>query len=225
MGGTTPADPNGTAARAAEPEREMAHSRGRGMNELVQLRKIVMSFEEIYHEGGPPPGTPLVRAAILAVAHNPCSGQYVGDLTSYMEGLGPLGADLARRLLEALGGHSKAIEGYGEGAIIGTGGELEHGALWHAPAGRALREVLGDAKAIVPSTKKVGAPGCRLDVPISHIHASYVRSHFDAMEVTVSDAPRHEESVLVLAMTTGGRIHARSGGLNASEIKGVDGLR
>lgn len=194
------------------------------MNDLVQLRKIVMHFEEIYHEGGPPPGKPLVRAAILAVARNPYAGEYVEDVLPYMEALGPLGTDLTRRLLDALGGAAQAIEGFGKGAIVGTAGELEHGALWHAPGGQAMRQALG-AKAIVPSTKKVGAAGARLDVPITHIKASYVRSHFDTMEVTVADAPRPDEIVLVLAMTTGARIHARAGGLKAAEVKGEDGLR
>ena len=143
----------------------------------------------------------------------------------FMEELRPLGIDLARRLIEALGGQPQAIQGYGKGAIVGTAGELEHGALWHAPGGHAMREALGDAKAIVPSTKKVGVAGTRLDVPITHINASYVRSHCDAIEVGVADAPRPDEIVFVLAMTTGGRIHARAGGLNASEIKGQDGLR
>lgn len=195
------------------------------MNDLVQLRKITMHFEEIYHEGGPPPAKPLVRAAILAVARNPYAGRYVDDVMPFMEALRPLGVDLARRLIDALGGDPKAIEGFGKGAIVGTAGEIEHGALWHAPGGYAMREALGDAKAIVPSTKKVAVAGTRLDVPITHINASYVRSHFDAIEVGVADAPRPDEIVFILAMTTGERIHARAGGLKASEIKGEDGLR
>jgi hypothetical protein len=166
-----------------------------------------------------------VRAAILAVAHNPYAGRFVEDLMPFMEALRPLGLDLARRLLDALGGHAQAIQGYGKGAIVGTQGELEHGALWHAPGGYAMREILGNPKAIVPSTKKVAVAGARLDVPITHINASYVRSHFDAVEVGVADAPRPDEIVLILAMSTGGRIHARAGGLKASEIKGEDGLR
>src|SRR3954454_19176249 len=111
------------------------------------------------------------------------------------------------------------------GAIVGSAGELEHGALWHVPGGYAMREMLGGAKAIVPSAKKVGAPGTRLDVPITHINASYVRSHFDAMEVGVPGAPKADEVVFILVMTTGGRIHARVGGLEASQVKGEDGLR
>jgi hypothetical protein len=100
-----------------------------------------------------------------------------------------------------------------------------HGALWHVPGGYAMRDLLGKAKAIVPSTKKVGPVGARLDVPVTHINASYVRGHFNAMEVGVSDAPRADEMVLILVMTTGGRVHDRVGGLRASEVKGEDGLR
>ncbi len=110
-------------------------------------------------------------------------------------------------------------------AIVGAAGELEHGALWHVPGGYAMRELLGGAKAIVPSTKKVGGLGAQIDIPITHKDASYVRSHFDAVEVRVSDAPRADELLLVLAMTCGPRVHARAGGLAVSEIKGEDGLR
>lgn len=195
------------------------------MSSLVQLRKIAMQFEEIYHEGGPPPARPLVRAAILAVVRNPYAGRYVEDLLPFMEALRPLGVDLAERLIDALGGAPEVIEGYGKGTIVGPAGELEHGALWHEPGGHAMREALGGAKAIVPSTKKVGSAGSRLDVPIGHINAAYVRSHADSIEVGVADAPRSDEIVVVLAMATGERIHARAGGLRASEVQGQDGLR
>jgi hypothetical protein len=142
-----------------------------------------------------------------------------------MEALSPLGLDMSRRLLAAMAVRADQIEGYGKGAIVGAAGELEHGALWHVPGGYAMREVLGGAKAIVPSAKKVGAPGTRLDVPVTHINASYVRSHFDAMEVYVPGAPAADELITILVMTTGPRVHERVGGLRASEIKGLDGLR
>jgi hypothetical protein len=132
---------------------------------------------------------------------------------------------MAKRLVDALGGDPSAIEGYGKGAIVGTAGELEHGGLWHVPGGYAMREALGDALAIVPSTKKVGAAGARLDVPITHIDAAYVRSHFDAMEVGIPDAPRADGLAYILVMTTGGRVHARIGGLAADQIAKRDGLR
>jgi hypothetical protein len=161
----------------------------------------------------------------LAVIQNPYAGKYVPEISSFMDDLKPLGVSMAKSLVTALGGDPKTVEGYGKGAIVGGAGELEHGALWHVPGGYAMREILGNAKAIVASTKKVGGPGTRLDVPITHINASYVRSHFDAMELGLNDAPRADEIVLALVMTTGPRVHARVGGLKASEIKGQDGLR
>ncbi|TCQ06113.1 amino acid synthesis protein [Rhizobium sp. PP-F2F-G36] len=191
----------------------------------VVVRKFVVSVDEIFHEGGPVAGTPLRRASVLAVIENPFAGAYVEDISFFMDDLKPLGLEMARRLIDALGGDPAVVEGYGKGAIVGSAGELEHAALWHNPGGYSMRELLGDARAIVPSTKKVGGPGTRLDVPITHINASYVRSHFDAVEVGIGDAPRANEMVLALAMTTGPRVHARVGGLKASEIKGEDGLR
>ncbi|MGB8063790.1 MAG: amino acid synthesis family protein [Candidatus Sulfotelmatobacter sp.] len=191
----------------------------------VVVRKKLTSVEEIFHEGGPVAERPLRRAAALAVIRNPFAGSYVASIEGFMDDLKPLGLEMARSLVAALGGDAKVVEGYGKGAIVGSAGELEHGALWHVPGGYAMREVLGGAKAIVPSTKKVGGPGTRLDVPITHINASYVRSHFDAMEVGISDAPRADEILLALVMTTGARIHARVRGLKASEVKGEDGLR
>jgi hypothetical protein len=191
----------------------------------VKVRKRLLIIEEILHEGGPVAAKPLKRGAAVAVIHNPFAGRYVEDIAPFMKDLEPLGLDMAHALVAALGGDAKAIQGYGKGAIVGAAGELEHGALWHVPGGYAMREILGDAKAIVPSTKKVGGPGTKLDVPVTHINASYVRSHFDAFEIGVTDAPRADEIALVLVMTTGSRIHARVGGLKASEIKGEDGLR
>ncbi|MGH9724010.1 MAG: amino acid synthesis family protein [Candidatus Acidiferrales bacterium] len=191
----------------------------------VRIRKILTIVEEIFHEGGPVAAIPLRRAAALAVVENPFAGRYVENIAGFMDDLRPVGLEMSRRLVQALGGNPKLIEGYGKGAIVGAAGEIEHGALWHAPGGYAMREILGGAKAIVASTKKVGGPGARLDVPITHINASYVRSHFDAMEVGMTDAPRAGEILLALVMTTGARIHARAGGLKASEIKGEDGLR
>jgi hypothetical protein len=191
----------------------------------VQLRKRVIIVEEVFHEGGPVAATPLRRAAALAIIHNPFAGKYVPEIASFMEDLNPLGLEMAKALVAALGGDPKIVEGYGKGAIVGQAGELEHGALWHVPGGYAMREILGNAKAIVASSKKVGGPGTRLDVPITHINASYVRSHFDSMEVGIADAPKANEILLALVMTTGPRVHARVGGLKVSEIKGQDGLR
>lgn len=190
-----------------------------------KIRKIVTSVEEIFHEGGPVAEKPHRRASIVAVVENPFAGRYEPEIAGFMKDLEPLGLEMAQRLIAVLGGNPDTVEGYGKGAIVGTAGEIEHGALWHVPGGYAMRGALGEANAIVPSTKKVGGPGTKLDVPVTHINASYVRSHFDAMEVGLPDAPRADEIVLALAMTTGPRVHARVGGLAADAIEGKDGLR
>ncbi len=193
------------------------------MSEL-RVRQRLTTVEEIFHEGGPVADQPLKRGAAMAVVANPFAGRFEPEIQWFMDDLRPLGLDMARQLAEALGG-AERIEGYGKAAIIGAAGELEHGALWHAPGGYAMREVLSGTKAIVPSSKKVGAVGTRIDVPITHINASYVRSHFDSMEVGLNGAPRADEMAVILVMTTGPRIHNRAGGLGANEIKGEDGLR
>ncbi len=211
---------------------------------LIDIRRVFTQVEDIHHEGGPPPAVPLRRGAIAVVLTNPYAGRYEADILPMMAALNPVGLDLARRLLAAMDVAAERIQGYGKGAIIGAAGEQEHGALWHVPGGYAMRELLGwkgdatayakgmspggqhgNALAIVPSTKKVGGPGATLDVPLTHINASYVRSHFDAMEVRVPGAPRADEMVLILAMSTGARVHARVGGLAADAIAQWDGLR
>ena len=191
----------------------------------VIIRKTIISLEDIFHEFGPTAAKPHRRGAIASVINNPYAGRYVEEITPFIGDLKPLGLKMAQDLIAAMGENADAIEGYGKGAIIGAGGELEHGALWHAPGGYSMREVVKNSKAIVPSTKKVGGVGTRLDVPVTHANASYVRSHFDAIEVGINDAPRADEMVVILVMTTGPRVHARSGGLAASDIKGEDGLK
>ncbi|HEY5819972.1 MAG TPA: amino acid synthesis family protein [Mesorhizobium sp.] len=188
------------------------------------IRKIAVMTEEIFHEGGPVDSTPRLRAAAMALVKNPFAGSYVEALAPAMDDLKPLGLLLTDRLIAALGGPAE-IDGYGKGAIVGSEGEIEHGALWHVPGGYAMRERLGQAKAIVPSAMKVGAFGSRLDVPLGHINAAYVRSHFDAMEVGISDGPRPDEILFVLVMACGARIHNRMGGLEAKDIKMWDGQR
>ncbi len=196
---------------------------------MFELRRVLTHVEDIFHEFGPAPAEPLRRGAIAAVLTNPFAGRYVADIQDAMEALKPLGVELAERLLAAMGVAHEAIEGYGKGAIVGAAGELEHGALWHVPGGYAMRELLEKhgvpTQAIVPSTKKVGPPSAALDVPLTHVNASYVRSHFDAMEVRVPGAPAADEIVYILVMSTGQRVHARVGGLAKDAIAGQDGLR
>ena len=194
------------------------------MNNLIKVRKIVTHVENIFHEGGPVSKIPIKRGAVLIVLENPYAGQYVSKIIPMMDALKPIGLDAANKLIDLLGGADQ-VQSYGKGSIVGEAGELEHGALWHVPGGYAMREALGGALAIVPSAKKVGGIGSRLDIPITHINASYVRSHFDAMEVYVQDAPRANEIVYGLVMATGGRVHSRVGGLEANQISENNGLR
>ncbi|MFN4278067.1 MAG: amino acid synthesis family protein [Ferrovibrio sp.] len=191
----------------------------------VEVRRIVCITDEIFHDGGAKAAKPPRRGVIGALVKNPYAGRYVEDITPMMDALKPVGVELTRRLVAALGGNPKEIEAYGKGAIVGAGGELEHGALWHVPGGYSMREVLGDAKAIVPSTTKLAGVGSRIDIPLHHINAAYVRSHFDAIEFCAPDGPRDNEIAFILAMSTGGRVHARVGGLQVHEIKGEDGQR
>lgn len=188
------------------------------------LRKIVTVIEDIHHDGGPPPAQPRRRAAVVALVRNPFAGRYVADLQPAMEDLKPLGLMMTDRLVEAMGGID-GIDGYGKAGLAGEAGELEHTALWHVPGGYAMRARLGEARAIVPSCMKVGGVGTRIDVPLGHINAAYVRSHFDGMEVGMPDGPKADELLFVLAMSRGGRVHDRMGGLAAVDVKGEDGLR
>lgn len=193
----------------------------------VDVRTIATAVEEVYHERGPGPagGRPLRRAAVMAVVRNPFAGRFEPDILPFADALAPLAAHLGERLVRALGGDAAAVEAYGKAAIVGEDGELEHAALWHVPGGQGLRAALGGGKAIIASAKKVAGIGAAVDVPLHHKDAAFVRSHFSAMEVRVPDAPRRDELVLVLAAATGGRVHARVGGLAASEVVGHDGLR
>ena len=188
-------------------------------------RKTLIILDRSIHEFGPPSEKPLLVAGICGIVNNPFAGHHVPDLESAMKELEPLGLRLARELLDAMACSTDDIEAYGKGAIVGADGELEHGALWHAPGGYGMRQLLGDTRAIVPSTKKVGPLGATIDIPLAHVNAAYVRSHFHTIQLQVPDAPRSGEIVFCLAMATGPRIHARMGGLQASDIVGEDGLR
>lgn len=188
------------------------------------IRRITTQIEDILHEGGPVSDPPVRRGAIIAVVANPFAGRFVADLQPAMEDLKPLALMLTDRLVAAMGGRD-GIDAYGKGAIVGEGGESEHGALWHVAGGYGMRDRLGECRAIVPSAMKVGGVGSTLDVPLGHLNAAYVRSRFDVITVRIDDAPRAGEMALVLAMAQGGRVHSRMGGLEVDQVKGEDGLR
>lgn len=189
-----------------------------------RIRKIVTQIEEIRHEGGPEADPPPQRGAVYAICANPFAGRYDPDLAAAMEALKPLALLMTDRLVAALGGRA-GIDAYGKGALVGEGGESEHGALWHVAGGYGMRERLGGCRAIVPSAMKVGGMGTTLDVPLGHLEAAYVRSRFDAVTLACADGPRATEVLFALAMARGGRVHARMGGLEVWQVKGEDGLR
>ena len=191
---------------------------------LFRQRKIHLVVEETKHDLGPSPDRANLKGAIAAVVNNPFVGDYVDDLSPATEELRDLGQEMGEILIGHLGGVPEDIDGYGKGAIVGAEGEIEHGAMWHIPGGGGMRAALGKGEAIVPSTKKVGPLGARLDVPLTHLQWSYVGSHYDAIEVGVPDAPRSRELVLILAMAIGGRINARLAGGFALDDRGQPGV-
>lgn len=195
------------------------------MSQDIAIRKTVLHVEEVRHDGGPPRDVPVLKGWCAVVLRNPFAGRYEPDLMWMMEAMKPIGLMVAEKLLAGLGGDPARIEAYGKGGLVGSEGELEHGALWHVAGGYAMRGLLGQALAIVPSMTKVGPMGAVLDVPIHHRNAAYVRSHFDGITCIVPDAPRADEILFALAMTTGPRPHARVGGLTQDGIAAWDGQR
>jgi hypothetical protein len=189
----------------------------------IKIRKRSLSIETTYHEGGPLAESPLKLAAACAVIENPYAGRYEPDLMPFMAELRSLGTLLAQELIDTLG--KENVEVYSKAAIVGVDGEMEHGAVWHEAGGWAMRTLLGEPKAIVPASKAVAHCGYRLMVPLHYIHASYVRSHFNSMEVGIQDAPRPKEILFALLMGTGGRVHSRLGGLLKENVSVHDGQR
>jgi len=195
------------------------------MSDLVKVRKYVATVEETLHDGGSVLARPVTKAVVGGVIANPYAGRHVSDIQPMMKALEPLAVDLTERVMKILGAKGSDLEAYGKGAIVGLAGELEHAALWHQPSGFGIRHAMGGAKSIVPSTVKVAAAGSRIDIPLHHVAAAYVRSHFDAIEFCVPDGPKPDEIVFIVAASIGGRPHARVGGLTAGEIKVGDGQR
>jgi hypothetical protein len=191
---------------------------------LIKIRKKLLNLETIYHENGPPADQPVRMGSISVVLHNPYAGRYVEDLTPFVKDATEMAKEIVPELIAALGGADK-IQAYGKGAIVGLNGELEHGAIWHIAGGWPMRENLPKAKSIVPAAKVVATAGTRLQVPLHHIEACYVRSHFSTVDVGTIDGPRPDELLYTLVMATGGRVHERLGGLRADQISVNDGQR
>jgi hypothetical protein len=192
----------------------------------AKIRKIVTFVEETHREVDKTVEPATRRAAAAAVIENPFAGRYVEDLSELIEIGEELGALLTERAVAALGIPGPSAESYGKAAAVGENGELEHAAaVLHPKLGTPVRRVLGKGAALIPSAKKRGGMGVTLDIPLGHKDAAYVRSHFDGMEIRVSDAPRANEILVAIAVTDSGRPLARVGGLAKGQIKGEDGLR
>lgn len=192
----------------------------------MEIRKIITVVEEIHSEANKAVSPPARKAAAVAVIRNPYAGRYVDDLSLLIDYGEQLGAMLGERAVTALGIPKEKAENYGKGAIVGLDGELEHlHAILHPKLGKPLRDQVGGGKAIIPSSGKQGTAGTSLDVPLHYKDAAFVRSHYDAMEIQVPDAPRNDEIVVIIVVSDSGRPLPRIGGLTKDAIKGEDGLR
>ncbi len=190
------------------------------------IRKLLTIVEETRREGGQDLARPTRKAAAIAVVGNECAGRQVEDLAALIALGETLGGLLGERAVAALGIAPAQAESYGKAAIVGEDGELEHAAaILHPKLGGPLRRAVERGAALVPSAKKRGGMGTAIDVPLGHKDAAFVRSHFDAMEISVPDAPRRDEIVVAVVVTDSGRPLPRIGGLAVSGIIGKDGLR
>jgi hypothetical protein len=192
----------------------------------ANIRKIVVQVDETWQEMGRTVSPPTRRALAMAVIANPYAGRYSENLDELIAIGEELGALLGQKCVQALGIALGQAHSYGKAAIVGEDGELEHAAaILHPKLGAPLRQAVEKGAALVPSAKKLGGMGAAIDVPLGHKDAAFVRSHFDAMEARVSDAPRAAEIVVAVVVTDSGRPLPRIGGLQAHEIQGQDGLR
>lgn len=192
----------------------------------IKIRKYCTFVEDIFRDGAKEVECSHKRVSIAVVIENPFAGQYVEDLSLLTNWAAEITPEIVSRALKAADMKVEEAHSYGKAAIVGGNGELEHAAaMLHPTLGKPFRDALGGGKAIIPSAKKMGYPGCAIDVPVHYKDAAFVRSHFDAMEVRVPDAPRDNELVLILSVTNCGRPHPRVGGLTKEEAKCEDGLR
>jgi len=192
----------------------------------AKIRKTQVIVETTHSDIGKPVDPAIRKASALAVIENPYAGRYEEDLSELMDIGAELGGYLGKMCVDALGITPKQAESYGKAAIVGENGEWEHAAaILHPKLGAPLRKEVEKGAALVPSVKKLGGQGTRIDVPLGHKDAAYVRSHFDGMEVGMADAPRANEILVAVSVTDSGRPFPRVGGLTTDEAVGEDGLR
>lgn len=183
------------------------------------VRKVWLVVEETRTAAGRrDAGGPLRKVAACAVVANPFAGRgYVEDLSPLVEASRALGSELGSMARDALGA---PVQSYGKAAIAGLAGEQEHAnACLTSAFGDAFREAIGGGKAWITSTSKVGGPGTSIDVPLAFKDELWVRSHYDAIEVRVPDAPAPDEIVVVAAVANRGRLNARLGGMTREQAE------
>ena len=186
----------------------------------TEIRKIITIVEETRTEIGEPVDPPTRQCAAVAVIKNPYAGRYSETLPDLEAAGAELGDMLGRRAMDALGIGADEVQSFGKAAIIGEHGEKEHGAAcMHPTMGKPLRDIVGPAPSIIPSAKKVGGPGTTIDCPLHHKEDVWTFSHFDAMEVSLADAPRADEIVVIIALTDSGRpLHRVGEGKGATDV-------
>ena len=178
----------------------------------MEIRKLMTIVEETRRELGRPVEPATRQAAAIAVIANPYAGVYDEELEELQQAGAELGGLLVQRAIDALGIDGASVNSYGKAAIVGERGEREHAAaVMHPRMGRPVREIVGPARSIMPSTKKIGGPGTVIDCPLHHKDEIWTFSHFDAMQVSVADAPRADEIVVVVAVSDSGRPFHRVG--------------
>jgi len=196
-----------------------------GQVEGYSIRKWCEFFEEAYENetGQFADGEPVRKFAVGVVICNPYAGKYEEKLDKLLARSGELGEVFGARFLRSANG--QPIVSYGKSCIVGVNGEYEHGnACLTTAFADPIRQIIGGGKAWIPSTGKVGVPGTSIDIPLAHKQALYVRSHYDTFTISVHDAPRPNEILILFAGASRGRLKARLGGLEADQIKGSDGL-
>jgi len=184
----------------------------------MKIRQIVLVDQEIRSESGRTLARPSRRVAAAAVLENPLAGKPpADDLSGLFELSMQAGEVLTARALGALA--PLKPRGYGKAALVGTAGDLEHGAaMIHVRLGLAMRQGAGGGPALIPGNAKVGAPGTPIDVVFGGIEDAWDYDAMDTLQLSLPDAPRPDEIVLVVAFLGGGRPNARIRGASQAEV-------
>jgi len=175
----------------------------------MNFRKISLIKETTFADAGAPTMQPITRAVAAAVISNPFAGRFVEDLSPLFAQGAELGQIVMKDLVGLLPNSPVA---YGKAAIVGTNGEIEHGAaVIHPQLGKPIREAVGGGQAIICSNVKIGGVGASIDVPLAHKDNIWSFDHLDTITVSIADAPRPDEILVVIAISDAGRPHPRVG--------------